>query len=55
MTENPVKLDHLLQARENLIEELVGRMPDEHRRLLASFAVRARGRRATDMAFRPSR
>jgi predicted nucleotidyltransferase component of viral defense system len=37
MTENPVELDHLLQARENLIEELVGRMPEEHRRFLASF------------------
>jgi hypothetical protein len=32
-----LKLDHLLQARENLIEELVGRMPEEHRRFLASF------------------
>jgi hypothetical protein len=37
MTENPVKLDELLQAREELIAELVGKMPGEHRRFLASF------------------
>lgn len=37
MTENPVSLDDLLKAREDLIAELVGRMPKEHRRFLASF------------------
>jgi predicted nucleotidyltransferase component of viral defense system len=37
MTDNPVKLHDLLQAREQLIAELVGKMPDEHRRFLASF------------------
>jgi hypothetical protein len=37
MTEKPVTLDDLVQARENLIAELVGKMPDEHRRFLASF------------------
>src|SRR5437762_3861627 len=34
MTETPVSLDDLLRAREEFIEELVGRMPDEHRRFL---------------------
>jgi len=37
MTDNPVKLDDLLQAREQLIAELVGKMPEEHRKFLASF------------------
>ncbi len=37
MTENPVSLDELLKAREDLIAELVGKMPKEHRRFLASF------------------
>jgi Nucleotidyl transferase AbiEii toxin, Type IV TA system len=37
MTENPVTLEELLQAREDLIAELVGKMPDEHREFLASF------------------
>jgi predicted nucleotidyltransferase component of viral defense system len=37
MTEIPVKLDDLLQVREDLIAELVGKMPGEHRRFLASF------------------
>jgi hypothetical protein len=37
MTEKPVTLDDLVRARENLIAELVGKMPDEHRRFLASF------------------
>ncbi|NWF82202.1 MAG: nucleotidyl transferase AbiEii/AbiGii toxin family protein [Bryobacteraceae bacterium] len=37
MTKEPVRLDDLLQAREDLIAGLVGRMPDEHRRFLASF------------------
>jgi hypothetical protein len=37
MTEKPVTLDDLIRAREDLITELVGKMPDEHRRFLASF------------------
>ena len=37
MTETLVKLDDLLQARENLVTALVGKMPGEHRRFLASF------------------
>ena len=37
MTDTPVTLEDLLQAREGLIAELVGKMPDEHRRFLASF------------------
>jgi predicted nucleotidyltransferase component of viral defense system len=37
MTQNPVTLDELLKVREELIAELVGKMPAEHRRFLASF------------------
>ena len=37
MTETSVKLDDLLQAREDLITALVGKMPGEHRRFIASF------------------
>jgi hypothetical protein len=37
MTEKPVTLDDLVRAREDMIAELVGKMPDEHRRFLASF------------------
>ncbi|MEO8595362.1 MAG: nucleotidyl transferase AbiEii/AbiGii toxin family protein [Candidatus Solibacter sp.] len=37
MTEEPVKLDDLLQTREEFIAELVGKMPEEHRRFLISF------------------
>jgi predicted nucleotidyltransferase component of viral defense system len=37
MTEKPVTLDDLIRAREDLIAEVVGKMPDEHRRFLASF------------------
>ncbi|HVO98398.1 MAG TPA: nucleotidyl transferase AbiEii/AbiGii toxin family protein [Bryobacteraceae bacterium] len=37
MTEEPVSLDELLKAREDLVAEVVGKMPDEHRRFLASF------------------
>jgi predicted nucleotidyltransferase component of viral defense system len=36
MTETPVTLDDLLRAREEAIEELVGKMPTEHRRFLVS-------------------
>lgn len=37
MTEDPVRLEELLQAREDLIAEIVGKMPDEHRRFLTTF------------------
>ncbi len=37
MTDEPIALDELLAARETLIGEIVGGMPDEHRRLLISF------------------
>ena len=36
MTDTPVTLDDLLQARENLIGNIVGQMPQEHRRFLIS-------------------
>jgi predicted nucleotidyltransferase component of viral defense system len=36
MTEQAVPLEELLDARERLIAEVVGNMPDEHRRLLLS-------------------
>ena len=37
MTETPVTLEELLKAREDLIAGLVGKLPAEHRRFLASF------------------
>lgn len=37
MTEDPVTLKDLLQAREALIGTIVGQMPDEHRRFLISI------------------
>jgi predicted nucleotidyltransferase component of viral defense system len=37
MTEKPVTLADLLQARENLVTEIVSKMPAGHRRFLASF------------------
>jgi predicted nucleotidyltransferase component of viral defense system len=37
MTENPVTLSDLLQAREDLIGIIVGKMPEEHRRFLISI------------------
>ena len=37
MTETPVTLDELLDARETLIQNIFGNMPDDHRRLLISF------------------
>jgi predicted nucleotidyltransferase component of viral defense system len=37
MTEQPVSRDELIAAREALIVEIVGRMPDTHRRFLVSF------------------
>jgi predicted nucleotidyltransferase component of viral defense system len=36
MVDTPVTLDELLQAREALIGEIVGKMPDQHRRFLIS-------------------
>ncbi len=37
MLDLPVTLDELLQAREDLIAEIVGKMPDRHRRFLISI------------------
>jgi len=37
MTEKPVSLDALIETRERMIAEIVGRMPDGHRRFLLSF------------------
>lgn len=37
MTDRPVRLDELLEAREALIREIIGNMPDDHRRFLISF------------------
>lgn len=37
MTETAVTLDELYKTREDFIEELVGKMPEEHRRFLVSF------------------
>jgi predicted nucleotidyltransferase component of viral defense system len=37
MTEQPVALDELFATREALIDDIVGRMPTEHRRFLVSF------------------
>lgn len=37
MTEQPVPLDALLEAREALIADIVGKMPAEHRRFLIGF------------------
>ena len=37
LAEVPVTLDALVQTREALIAEIVGRMPDAHRRFLLSF------------------
>ena len=39
MTAVPVTLDSLLDAREALIGEVVGKMPEEHREFLVSFEV----------------
>ncbi len=36
MVNEPVSLDDLLKAREDLIREIVGKMPDAHRRFLVS-------------------
>ena len=37
MTSSPVTLDELIQAREHLIAEVVGKMPMDHRRFLLSL------------------
>src|SRR3984957_14126254 len=37
MTERPVSRDELIATREALIAEIVGKMPDTHRRFLVSF------------------
>lgn len=37
MTETPVSLEELIQAREDLIADIVGHMPAAHRRFLLSF------------------
>ena len=36
MMDQPVTLDDLLKAREDLVKEIVGNMPDEHRKFLVS-------------------
>ena len=37
MTNQPVTVDELVKAREDLITEVVGKMPMEHRRFLLSL------------------
>jgi hypothetical protein len=37
MTAEPVSLDDLLKAREDLIAEMAGKMPKEHREFLIGF------------------
>lgn len=37
MTDNPVALDDLIKARKDLVAEIVGKMPDRHRKFLISF------------------
>ena len=34
MVDEPVALDEILRTREDLIDEIVGKMPEEHRRFL---------------------
>lgn len=36
MVHDPVTLDELLKAREDIIAEIVGKMPERHKRLLVS-------------------
>jgi hypothetical protein len=36
MVERPISLDDLLVAREDLIREIVGKMPEHHKRFLIS-------------------
>ena len=51
MVEQPVSLDDLLKAREDLIKEIVGKMPEQHKRFLVSVEE---GRARLDSA-RPGR
>lgn len=37
MTEETVPLDDLLATREKLVADIVGKMPDDHRKFLVSF------------------
>jgi hypothetical protein len=37
MTDTPVTIDSLLQAREQLIAEIVGKMPGDHKKFLVSL------------------
>ncbi len=37
MTAEPASIDALTRARESLIETVVGKMPEQHRRFLLSF------------------
>ncbi|SDG87871.1 Nucleotidyl transferase AbiEii toxin, Type IV TA system [Bradyrhizobium sp. Rc2d] len=37
MTKKPVSKDELIAARKTLVEEIVGKMPDDHRKFLVSF------------------
>ena len=37
LTEEPIEIDALIQAREDLIAKIVGEMPTDHRRFLLSF------------------
>jgi hypothetical protein len=37
MTDEPVTIEELVAAREALIDNIVGKMPEEHRRFLLSF------------------
>jgi hypothetical protein len=57
--EKLVTLDDLLQAHENLMAEIVGEMPHEHRKFLPSFkegsteaATRTKARCAGDFSIR---
>lgn len=36
MVEQPVSLDELIQAREDLIADIVGKMPERHKQFLVS-------------------
>ena len=36
MVDQPVSLDDLLKAREDLIQDIVGKMPDQHKKFLVS-------------------
>ncbi|MCP3475899.1 nucleotidyl transferase AbiEii/AbiGii toxin family protein [Bradyrhizobium sp. CCGUVB1N3] len=37
MTDKPVSKDELIAARKKLVDEIVGKMPDDHRKFLVSF------------------